>query len=506
MSILDFVPAGITLRNTQKKSLLDIEKNWEEYDAFVLEAPPAAGKSLIAYIVSRWRQAVDQQTAILTPRTMLQDQYQGDLPDIPSLKGKSRYDCRSKYANHCGEFYDATGYYCKGCKYKETVVKVAEGDRAILNFHSHLFGGMTHDMYKDVLIIDEAHNLIPMLSDVYTLQIWQHKEDYPFETHTKDDVIIWLESEINKLQEVIADSRQEYASMSARQRKLVADARRKYGRYKMIKEGLVLPQELFHIAKVSKSYGRSRKKHACIEVKPISLKTVPHQMWPDGDVKKLIFMSATIYNKDIDRLGITRKRVKYIRHGSEIPADNRPLRIDPVGSMSFTHTNTSVPKLAKRIKEIAAEHGGKGLVHITYGLRYQFKKYLTGKQFLWHTEENKDEVYQQFLDSKEDVILMGCGMSEGIDLAGPDYQWQVMTKIVFPSLADPLNKHFTQTDPLVYNLDTVRNVVQSAGRICRSPTDYGVTYILDENFINFYKRCSHLFPKYFSDALQWRSK
>jgi Rad3-related DNA helicase len=73
-------------------------------------------------------------------------------------------------------------------------------------------------------------------------------------------------------------------------------------------------------------------------------------------------------------------------------------------------------------------------------------------------------------------------------------------------LADPLNKYFSQEDPEVYNAEVIRGVVQQSGRICRTPTDIGTTYILDASFQSLYWRCrkSGLFPDYFLEALEWK--
>ena len=509
MSILDHVPEGYTLREVQRNTLLELEENWNEYDVFVVEAPVASGKSLMSVILTDWLNKRGTTSAILTPKSMLQDQYQRDFPQIPSLKGKSKYPCHNQDYKNCGEFYDAAGFYCKEqCRYKCALGEAQEASNVILNFHSHLFSGMVHNMYKDTLVIDEAHNLVPMLSDVYTLRIWKHKEDYPYNTYTKDDIVEWLSEQITELDSNIKRVRAIYKdSIPTRIRKTLLKDTRKYMKYKMIKSGLIMPQELFNIALTSKPYGRPIKGKVnmkeCVEVKPISLKTVPHQMWPDGEVKKVVMMSATIYDKDIERLGIKRKRVKHIYCNSPINKDNRPVFVIPVASMSYRNIKESSKIMCSKIKEIEKEHGGKGIVHITYGLAKEFKKHLKGRRYMWHTELTREDTYKKFLESKDNKILMACGMGEGIDLVGEDYEWQVVAKTMFPSLADPLNQHFVQKDPIVYTLEAVRSTVQQSGRICRTPSDFGVTYILDANFARLYKRNYKLFPDYFIESMIW---
>jgi Rad3-related DNA helicase len=501
--------------------LLEVEQNWQEYDVLCIDAPVASGKSLISIIIADWQNAHKNSAAILTPKAMLQDQYQRDFPSILSLKGKHKYLCEKCEKNgykSCGEFHDVSDFYWDTCPYPKLVSEAMDADQVILNFHSHLFNGMSRDMYKDTLIIDEAHNLVPMLSDIYKLTIWEHKEPESANLHTKDDIILWLSDKIEELDKEVKRLRAIYGrdkkKMGKTVRKKVMDSVRSLLRYKMIKEGLSAPQELFSIARKEAVYGRSRKRQTCLEVQPISLKTVPHQMWPDQEVKKLVLLSATMYDKDIDRLGLARKRVKYIKCESPIGADNRPIVIAPVASMSYNELKTSVPVVSNNIQRVADHHSGKGIVHITYGLVYHFKKYLKGDRYIWHTEETREEAYKEFIASKGNKILMACGMSEGIDLAGSEFEWQVIAKAIFPSLSDHLQRHFLERDPLVYTLETVRTTVQQTGRICRTPTDYGITYILDKSFASFYRRSTmlpdgkrirnfELFPEYFREAMKW---
>lgn len=521
ISILDHVPKGITLREVQVKALLEIEANFHEYDAIILRAPVASGKSIIAMVVAAWQEST-QSVGILTPRALLQDQYQRDFPTVPSLKGKTKYKCKSKGYRSCGDFFEAAGYYCcKGrCSYIEAVKTALDADKLILNFHSHLFGGIARDLYKDVVIIDEAHNLVPMLSDIYTLQIWRHKDNYPYDTNTKDNIIMWLETSVTQLNKNIsaiqASYKDDMAAMPSAVRKETAGYVRKRDKYQMVLLGLVTAKELFHVSVTDKAYGRGRRLYPCLEIKPISLASVPHKMWPDSVVKKLLLMSATIFDRDIERLGLARKRVKIIECDSPIPADQRPIIVRPIAPMSYAHRAASTRLLSAYIEKLAEEHTGKGLIHITYSLVSEFQRYLTDPRYVWHTEDTRESAYKEFVKSDGNEILMACGMGEGIDLAGPDFQWQVIAKAMFPSLADPLQKHFTNTDPLVYSLETVRATIQQSGRICRTPTDYGITYIIDKSFAKFYRGGTKLsngkyqphytlFPEYFRDSMKWES-
>ena len=45
-------------------------------------------------------------------------------------------------------------------------------------------------------------------------------------------------------------------------------------------------------------------------------------------------------------------------------------------------------------------------------------------------------------------------------------------------------------------------LVQAVGRIVRGPEDWGLTYILDEQFGKLYGRCPQMFPGWFHEGLK----
>ena len=95
-------------------------------------------------------------------------------------------------------------------------------------------------------------------------------------------------------------------------------------------------------------------------------------------------------------------------------------------------------------------------------------------------------------------MLVASGMYEGLDLVDDTARWQVVSKIPWPSLADPAMKWRANEDPDFYNWETLRQVIQACGRVCRGPDDYGVTYILDSTWNRLEREAAHLFPDWFS--------
>ena len=196
MSILDYVPEGYTLREVQRKTLLDIEAAWNNYDVIVIPGPVGFGKSLVGLTVAIWQKAKNHKTGILTPQVLLQSPYANTPPYFPALKGRSHYECQSGQdpQTTCEMFHNSNKRYCVQCTYTEARNTAMASPVAIFNFHSYLF----NRAYREILFIDEAHNLMSMLTNHYTLKIWHHKTPYPH-FNNKEEVALWIEGLIKEL-------------------------------------------------------------------------------------------------------------------------------------------------------------------------------------------------------------------------------------------------------------------------------------------------------------------
>jgi Rad3-related DNA helicase len=122
-------------------------------------------------------------------------------------------------------------------------------------------------------------------------------------------------------------------------------------------------------------------------------------------------------------------------------------------------------------------------------------------RLIWHDRHDTRDKYREFRDRTDNCVLVACGLHEGIDIADDFGRWQVITKVPYPSLADAAVSVRAQLDPEGYQWATIKTILQASGRICRHPTDFGVTIITDNAFETLYQRNRHLFPQWFSQAL-----
>jgi Rad3-related DNA helicase len=124
---------------------------------------------------------------------------------------------------------------------------------------------------------------------------------------------------------------------------------------------------------------------------------------------------------------------------------------------------------------------------------------------MFHSKSDAKEVLNKWMTSpaSEGKVFIASGFEEGIDLKGSEYEWQAIARVPWPSLADPAVRKKTDRNERWYIWKTLQKIIQAYGRICRAADDYGVTYVLDEQFEKLIAEAKRfdLIPKYFEEVL-----
>lgn len=457
MSILDFCPYP-TLREVQKYTLLEIEKEWDNYDVFVLVMPTSAGKSAIAKTIADWI----GNSRVIVPNNMLIDQFLVEFPNTSCRKGN--------------EFYHTNESRNKAKKdFASSLVTMS-------TYHMHAMPVRGYSVWKKdpyCLVADEAHNLIGFQRDQHKKTIWRHKTNYP-------SLSDWPKFKqwahgcgIKEIKNAVFSKNPTYVLQESTD-SWKAGGYTHDGRKMKRGEEEELP---------------------ILEIKPVKINNKGRQIWPKS-VEKIVLMSATINRKDIEVLGLGKKRVRYIEGAHPILPANRPIIGDFIVSVNHKNFEEATKLLAEHIESTILPHHKmqKGIIHATYSQALILRKYLSSKRFMFHDKHDKKSQYQKFRDSKpyEGKILVASGMYEGIDLPDDLGRFQIITKIPWPSTADRAMRYFYENDPEWYAWQTLKDTIQACGRICRRPTDYGITYILDKSFEKIHT--NSMVPKWFSEA------
>lgn len=462
-------------RQGQTELLSELEKHWNRFDVFIVNAPTAFGKASIMKAIMNWKYNV----SAIVPTNQLIEQFLGEFPDTRTLKRMDSYRCED-WNRPCSVTRAKERGFCRGCTCAADLsqAKYRKGP-GIYNYHIL----DAHSLHREVIVVDEAHNLSRVIEDNLSTHIWQHDYKYPDSMNTVEDIRKWLAKldkkklEHKKIKQLIEIVESEAPKFVVRR-----DTRMFNG--KGTARGI--PEE-----------------RDCLVFYPVNIADAPPFFWPQ-ETKKIIMLSATISHVDIRELGLDSRKVVYLNAASPIPPERRPVQLVPIADLNYDNIDLELPNIAREIQNIADyHHDTKGFVHVTYSLAEKLRPYLTSNRFIFHDKEDKQEQYQHFRDAEYPAIMIACGMYEGVDLVDDLARWQIVAKVPWKSLGDPAIQYKAEKDEEWYIWSTLRDLIQACGRVCRKETDYGCTYILDASASRLIKQGQRLglVPRWFQDAL-----
>lgn len=480
--ILDFFVG--TPRPQQAAGLREIESAWSKADVVVVDAPTGSGKSKVAECISRWvgsrRTKLSRDgSAVLVPNNILLQQYLEGCKGLDTIKRQDLYICQQHEGLSCADRKRMSGACCKpprgataysagACPYLRDLRRARSSLRMVCTYHAY----QAHELKRDVLIVDEAHNLRPWLREQSAVRLWRADYRWPRTIRSVQDALRWLSEEIPD------SDRTEHTDLLW---EVLTGAEPRY------------------MLDCSEQEWRGAYRE-CISLVPLD---VAKQAGVLHRPEKLVLMSATINRLDVEALGLAKKRVAYVQIPSPIPAHQRPVVYHPVADMRYAGRADSVERVARWLVDefLPAHADERGIVHATYELARWLSAHYAGSQprLVFHTSQNKSDVLRRFLarTSPDNRVLVACGMHEGLDLHGDLARFQVVTQIPRPNLSDPAMAWLVENRPEEYEWATVKELVQMFGRVARGPEDYGLTVVADASFGEREMR-SRLMPQYIS--------
>jgi Rad3-related DNA helicase len=474
--ILQYFPGSP--RQAQTEALQQLERVYKESDVIVLSCPTGAGKSFIGMAISRWHQAENKKkSCILTPTKVLVDQYLDLFPKLNNIKNMSDYVCHSyedqsqKVSCRRSKQLSDTGSFCSGCKYTNAIRKAHAMPYGVYNNWIY----MAHRLFRDLVILDEGHLIIDMIREFSGKKFWQKDYGFPGWVRSYSQLVKWIEGKRGW---------------------------EKDPKLALLHSELTSGKIRYLVQRTTEEYRGEEQE--LIKLLPVDVSQQPPILWPPAKVKKLIFMSATIGPKDMEAMGLDKRRVSYIEVESPIPIERRPIYYVPKGNMSYSAQDKNLPELIAFIRQVMSTRKEAGLIHAPYSLAQKLvAQFGYNERVLFHTQENKKDVYERFRKEgpEKGLVLIASGLYEGISLDQDAGRWQIITKVPYLSLGEPGYQWLAEKEPKQYAWQAIRLVVQAAGRISRGPTDFGETFITDSSFGKLYDNNVELFPKYFKEAL-----
>lgn len=486
--ILQYFPYEIA-RPVQEESLRILEENWDRYDVFVVIAPTAFGKSAFSRTLMNWKREV----VLLTPQNLLVQQFVEEFPETDKLVRMDLYQCE-EYRMPCVSSRKFRPF-CEGCQCSRDLrAAIYQKGPVVTNYHMFV----ARKMERRVLVLDEAHNVIPIISDFAKKIFWHHKWGYPEMPAGKpvdrEKLTKWCSTQKTK------DGRVKKALLP-------------------LLDALTTDKPIYVVGSQElewtgggtlDDYGEPIPRGEAVQMpalvlQPVDIRDVPARSYfTPSSAEKIVLMSATIGRKDIQQLGLDRRRTLFIECQSPIPVGGRPIIVDPVANVNRGNLAEATAQISEYIEQVILPRhpGEKGLIHATYAQARILRDHLTSPRFIFHDSTSKAAAYMHFREAPPDsgAVLVASGMYEGLDLPEDYGRFQVITKIPWKSLGDPAVRYLADQDPEWYHWETWKTVLQASGRICRTPEDYGVTYILDGAFERL---PLELAPSWWKEALHY---
>jgi Rad3-related DNA helicase len=494
-SILDYFPyEGI--REVQREILLALEAEWDRYDVFAIVLPTAGGKTAIARTIMDWQ--AENGVIYTMPTNQLLQQFTDTFPDSETVRRKAHYQCHDIPGVPCSE----KAVRCPDCPMLHAQRLESAIKPVACTPHTMMLRKLWEN--RDVVVMDEAHTVIPMIQDLAARVTWKHKARYPDNWRSIESLQRWWSSYIGR--------KRESGKKQSRNDK-------KYDQ--LIEQTIMTDKPVYACTEEERPWRNGagwlkppvpRGEEVDLPAlvwKPIDIRNLPevHRVLPHN-IRKLVLMSATFSTIDIDQLGLSRRRVLYIQCKSPIPPERRPIVIpEDILPVTYKSMREATEYIADYLRNgiLPSHEGEKGIIHASYAQARMLKQFLgtMDGRILYHDADDKLDVLQEFLNSPPDSgkALVASGMHEGVDLPYDLARWQVVAKIPWKSLANPAIKYKSESEPDWYIWETLKYLIQACGRVARTPEDYGVTYILDKTFWRLYNQGKHLAPSWWLDAI-----
>lgn len=553
----------------------------------IVELPTGSGKSMISYIIPKVR---NNSAYILTHLKGLQNQYIEELPMMNNMMGKNNYSCKLKIPQGCTDenkinlalaeaiLNDEDSDTCStdlapcttienfNCPFrfsigelKEGATKKSDNNGSFCGYYQSLYDAtfgqyfLTNASYmvsmwphgvlpeRDLLIVDEAHNLPQTLASHYSLDITHKTLETLFNIPSYKDVrqakgelkTRYLKRRENLLKSWNPKDGKNAGvgipavpsiktTTSERAWEMGAKVYAAYCSYLLesIEPNLKGQNYVGDTYKLAKTFCEKLKgvqsklsswrnwvwsrndelSPSKITFKPLTIKKEAERLIHSSGHQR-IYMSGTIGDVDVfcEELGLNPNETTFLKIDySPFPLENRPIYTHLTGgNLNYGgKTEDDYFKTAKVVSEICWKYKDKkGLIlpytkEIQKNLIEAVNKYhpFVASRFRTHTDNpsEREGVFQAFNQSNSNDILFSTYANQGYD--GKDVDFCIIVKVPFGSLADIQVRKKMENNPKWYQSKAATELTQMCGRIVRSKENIGHTYIIDPSFSFHYNK------------------
>lgn len=539
---ITYFPTGEP-RPAQVKALDFIDRAYQAgYRDIVVEAPTGTGKSFIASAAALWGQTLPLEGMpggyVLVNQKLLQDQMAVDLARFRTDMGKAaliksavEYACpKHKLCSLGGTQSKDSGSdtprpKCAlrengNCTYQVAKAAFISAPLSVTNyayfFTERAYVGKLRP--RRVLCCDECHNLARLIIrqvDVtvstttlvkFTGQKAAEKLAPQFEKlKTLAKFLEWLPSNyLPAVYEHVEDT-QAVASGDHGDEKMARLAHQVEQHFLKCKAAL---ERIRHDASDWIFWQEEVRDGLDLTARPLEAAPFFKEMVGSGGTLR-IYLSAYPGPRRpfCQELGLDPGTVAWISLGSSFPVENRPVFLTTVGSLARARQKETLPAALRMLKRILDKHANeRGIIHShSYLLAEATAKSLEGTphaaRLLFPKKADDREAALTDHKKRPDSILISPSIAEGFDFKDDLARFQVIIKCPYPSLGDKQVAAKLARDQSWYEAETLKTILQACGRICRSETDHGSTYVLDEDAARLLRQHWDELPRWFTRAI-----
>lgn len=494
-------------------------------DVMFCDAPTGSGKTLIAELV---RRLLEVKALYVCSGKSLQDQFAHDFDYSHVLKGRSNYptqlkpfpfvscaDCTKTPPNFKCEWCTDV----KRCEYEVAKSEALTSQLAVINTsylltEANYIGDFSE---QDFVIADECDLLEGELMNFVEFAVSDRLCDSlgltpPKKGVHKETISTWI------LEDLIPGLKQGIQDASRTPMEQIKKIRRMNSLAHMREDAIRITNEV-----LDDNWVRDNDAGPLV-LKPVKVHEYGRRdLWVHGS--QWLCMSATIVSSDemADSLGVNLPTVDVdgvvtsdgLDYGTvqvpmTFPLHHRRVILSNVGSMSRKNEDETFPSMVDSIVSILEHHRSDNVLIHTHS--YKLNNALTDALkatnmarpiLTYQRAADRENVLTKFKQTPM-AVLLAPSMDRGIDLAGDTCRVIIIAKVPFPYLGDKQvsARLHVQGGQTWYNVQTVRTLVQMTGRAVRSEDDWCTTYILDGEFMKFYKKGKKLLPEWWLDSIK----
>lgn len=456
----------------------------------ILVAATGIGKTFVIQAYGRGKKCI-----IVEPQRGMQGQLEPKY-NIPIIYGMHHYQCagfgvpadesdcrvlgKERPCNDLGET-------CPWYKVRKHISdEIKRGQPVAVN------PGNMFQWINDVntVIIDEFHQVFSQLTNQYQIP----------EEIGEENGMEWLKAQVAELEESIRSLWQE---LNTRAKSGESITKQDWAIYNEMAYEVEWKQRFFE--NYDHVYVYKDESHTFMKLDKIGTIRWLVNKYPS---KEFVFVSATpIPMPDADIISTAKNVAR---------KENAPIIYYPVANLSTNSVSVNPDYLDLAASVILdfyhhfTEHGStqKMIIHSgntgIHGIG--ISNFLTdrGISVMKHEKGSLDEAISKFKDGDYQALVVASA-DAGYDFYGDVFGLQFILKVPYPSLSAEWDvmekKHGSMYRQDVYAHETITQIVQASGRICRGSDDTGVTIILDDKFNPLFNQFRVKFPDGFIERL-----